>query len=119
MAHPSTKVQLRTTLYGLDRAYVESLVGVASELDHLQRVALAGAAAVANQGELDVARAVVLFMVRHFVGAFDAARRADKAIPVLDARRLAASAAKPASDSVPKLTLGAGVPPGTGGPRQP
>jgi hypothetical protein len=114
--HASTKVQLRTVLYGLDRAYVESIANVASELERLRRAAPTGRPAAPPQ-ELDHARAVALFMVEHFVRAFDAARRVDKAIPALDAKSIAA-AAKPPADSVSKLLRGIVAPP-PAGPRRP
>ncbi|MCU0687249.1 MAG: hypothetical protein MUF34_34230, partial [Polyangiaceae bacterium] len=49
-----------------------------------------------HQKELEQTRAVTWLMVNHFVGAFDAARRVDKSIPVIDIRKLESGAAKPA-----------------------
>lgn len=116
--HPSTKVQLRMVLYGLDRAYVESMFNVAAELERFHRASPAGHATNLPLKEFDHARAVTLFMVEHFVRAFDAARRVDKAIPVLDAKRIAAAAKLP-PDSVSKLLRGLATPlPAGAGPRK-
>jgi hypothetical protein len=116
--HPSTKVQLRMVLYGLDRAYVESIFSVAAELERLHGASPTGHAANLPLKEFDHARAVTLFMVEHFVRAFDAARRVDKAIPVLDAKRIAAATKLP-PDSVAKPLRGVATPLAAGaGPRK-
>lgn len=107
LEHPSPKVQLRNVLYGLDRPYVESLAKVAIELDRSSKAGLTCPPVASHQKELEQTRAVTWLMVNHFVSAFDAARRVDKSIPVIDVRKLEPGAAKPAA-AVTKPANGGG-----------